>query len=539
MLSLRTIRSQMYLHVGALLVIVMILVATGLHGVSKFRQLTRSIRERSIELPLAADLGQKISELNSVLWKVDRIRETGSVFQPVVSENPLARGKFARKLTEVERALTNYEFQLENGQINDPNIADTTKERAFVEQFRKSLAEINSLVSEGDWSFYNDRFRLINNLQNELEILQHDAAELPAYMQHRMHAFSENARGEYRTWMTLNLVLSLAALVLFSLLVLRLRRGIVKPLVKLLEGSRQVAAGNYDYRIRLDTDDEVAELGEALNAMTSNFQEIKRDLNKQVRQRTKAVVQSEKMASVGFLAAGVAHEINNPLASIAWSAESLESRLAEILDPATEIDAATRESEIDEMKKYLVRIQEEAFRCKEITGGLLDFARMGDMKKSPASLAEIIESVIDIVKPLSRFRDRNIHFHYDEAVVAIVNAQEIKQVVLNLITNALGSVEPGGTVQIDMVSKDGNAILRISDNGCGMTEEVRQHLFEPFFTRRRDGQGTGLGLSITWQIIEDHGGKIHPHSDGPGHGSQFTITLPLVDSHERNYAKSA
>ena len=154
----------------------------------------------------------------------------------------------------------------------------------------------------------------------------------------------------------------------------------------------------------------------------------------------------------------------------------------------------------------------------EQTEGLLDFARMGDVKKSPSNLAEIIESVIDIVKPLSRYRDRNIHFHYDQPVVAVVNAQEIKQVILNLITNALGSVEAGGTVQIDMVSNHGNAILRISDNGCGMTEEVRQHLFEPFFTRRRDGQGTGLGLSITWQIIEDHGGKIQPHSDGPGHG---------------------
>ena len=99
----------------------------------------------------------------------------------------------------------------------------------------------------------------------------------------------------------------------------------------MVEGSRQVAGGNYDYRIELNSEDEVAELADALNAMTANFQSIKSDLNRQVQQRTKEVVRSEKMASVGFLAAGVAHEINNPMATIAWSAESLESRIQDIL----------------------------------------------------------------------------------------------------------------------------------------------------------------------------------------------------------------
>jgi len=115
--------------------------------------------------------------------------------------------------------------------------------------------------------------------------------------------------------------------------------------------------------------------------MTSNFQEIKADLNRQVQLRTKEVVRSEKMASVGFLAAGVAHEINNPLASIAWSAESLESRVYDILNPAEDTSEESRQADIADMKKYLARIQEEAFRCKEITSGLLDFSRMGDVQK--------------------------------------------------------------------------------------------------------------------------------------------------------------
>ena len=117
--------------------------------------------------------------------------------------------------------------------------------------------------------------------------------------------------------------------------------------------------------------------------------------------------------------------------------------------------------------------------------------------------------------------------------MATVNAQEIKQVALNLITNALGSVEPGGTVSITVSSENGNAILQVVDDGCGLTEDVKQHLFEPFFTRRRDGQGTGLGLSITYQIVEDHEGRITAESEGPGTGSTFTITLPLVNELEK------
>jgi signal transduction histidine kinase len=313
----------------------------------------------------------------------------------------------------------------------------------------------------------------------------------------------------------------------------RFRNGLLLPMERLIEGSRHVAAGNYDFRVQLDSDDEVAELGNALNAMTHNFQEIKADLNNQVQLRTKEVVRSEKMASVGFLAAGVAHEINNPLASIAWSAESLEMRLHEILNPEEDSDPESLKSDIEEMKKYLARIQEEAFRCKEITSGLLDFSRMGDVQKVPSNLSEIITSVVDIVKPLGKYRDRNIHLDTDPSVVATVNAQEIKQVALNLITNALGSVESGGTVSISVSSDKGQAILRVVDNGCGLSEDVKTHLFEPFFTRRRDGQGTGLGLSITYQIVEDHLGKITAESDGPGTGSTFTISLPLVNQQQK------
>jgi len=306
----------------------------------------------------------------------------------------------------------------------------------------------------------------------------------------------------------------------------------------LVAGSREVAGGNYDHRIELNSEDEVAELGDALNSMTANFQSIQKDLNEQVKQRTTEVVRSEQMASVGFLAAGVAHEINNPLASIAWSAESLESRIEDILSPQNSLSSQQMQTEIDDMKSYLRRIQDEAFRVKGITGSLLDFARMGDAQKTARPLNELIESVIEIVKPLSKYRRRNITFNSSSAVVAKIKEQEIKQVMLNLLTNALGSVEENGNVWIDLIGDGNTATIRFRDDGCGLSDDVKKHLFEPFYTRRRDGQGTGLGLSISYQIMEEHGGRILAQSDGPGTGATFTVTLPLANN-EKSNAKAA
>ena len=541
----------MYFGVIMLLIIVSVLSAASYHGVVKFKKLTKSVRERSLELPEAAKLQRAVSELRSTLWHVNQI-ETWQI-NSYYDENPEQPGKhdagklkwkLSSNVEVVELAFDDYREQLDRSYSNDPRIAEKTAELEFVTEFKKQLNNVRREVDD------LDLFELPNQnllpIEKQLSSLQELATEIPEFMQARMAAFAEDARSEYRTWMTISVLLGSLAIGLIAWLMLRFRSRIIRPLEQLVEGSRQVAKGNFDYRIELNTDDEVAELADALNAMTSNFQEIKSDLNRQVQQRTKDVVRSEKMASVGFLAAGVAHEINNPLASIAWSAESLETRIFDILNPEEGTDQETIDSEIADMKKYLRRIQDEAFRCKGITAGLLDFSRMGDVKKTPTNLSDVIESVIDMVKPLSKYRNRNIIVKSDRSIIAVVNEQEMKQVALNLITNALGSVDEGGSVTIELAkefnpnSNDlGRAVLKVTDDGCGMTEEVRQHLFEPFFTRRRDGQGTGLGLSITYQIIEEHGGRINAVSDGPGKGSLFTVSLPLVENEQKQLAKSA
>src|SRR5438067_7298103 len=251
-----------------------------------------------------------------------------------------------------------------------------------------------------------------------------------------------------------------------------------QPLEVLLAGSRRIAQqDDFDHRIHLKNHDEMAELASALNEMTARFQEIRNDLDAQVKQRTREVVRSEQLASVGFLAAGVAHEINNPLASIAWCAESLDSRLHDALHGENGEAGQLATGDLEILQKYLRRIQDEAFRCKGITEKLLDFSRLGDVEKQETDLGELVQGVIEMVRHLGNYRQKRIEFDAPQYVVAAVNPQEIKQVVLNLITNALDSLDPGGAVWISLKRSGAWAELIVRDNGCGMSEEVLRHLF--------------------------------------------------------------
>jgi signal transduction histidine kinase len=180
----------------------------------------------------------------------------------------------------------------------------------------------------------------------------------------------------------------------------------------------------------------------------------------------------------------------------------------------------------------LRRIQEEAFRCKEITEKLLDFSRLGPIERVATDMKDLVQGVVDMVSHIGTYREKTVRCQLSVPVIAEVHPQEMKQVVLNLLTNALDSVDEGGEVDVRLDCTDDELKFVVTDQGCGMPPHVIEHLFEPFYTRRRDGQGTGLGLSITYRIIQDHGGTIAATSRGPGYGSEFTIELPLRVKHD-------
>jgi signal transduction histidine kinase len=302
---------------------------------------------------------------------------------------------------------------------------------------------------------------------------------------------------------------------------------ILHPIYTLEAGVQRVAEGDFSHRITLNSGDEMQDLAAAFNEMTGRLDELYKDLARQVNERSRQLVRSERLASVGFLAAGVAHEINNPLASIAFCSEALEGRLQTLLG------ALPGGEEKETFIKYLRMIQEEAFRCKNITERLLAFSRGSERRREPTDLLALVQSVLDVMQhmPQSKGRHVGLEVNADRVpggrIVAPINAEEIKAVILNLVTNALESIDEGGKLTIRLSQRDGMAVAEFADNGCGMTQEVLENIFEPFFTRSRTGKGTGLGLTISHRIISVHGGELEAASPGPGQGSTFTMRLPL------------
>ncbi len=553
MLAKWPIRIKLLIGLGLLVVIVGTLSTSGIMGLYAYRSLVRNLRNRAVELPLANELASRVSDLRVSLTDPNcphplhrlpppdddaaapPLPDPTEISSPSLTSDlgsttltpgrPLAPAeRFDRCYKAVKSTLDEYCGQLNLNDQDDVPIGNSRQEQATVARLRETLAAIADLTADSKWTKDPKTVAAVNN---QLEIVQLLTADLPSFLHHRIHDLAGEVKTRYRTLIILTWLTSAGALAVFGVFIHLFYQWIFRPLGVLIKGSRYIARGNFDYRIQLDTSDEMAELARALNNMTARFQTIRDDLDHQVQLRTKQVVRSEQLASVGFLAAGVAHEINNPLASIAMCAESLESRLAEA-KKGSELVSAAEISSDPFFERYLRMIQSEAFRCKEITEKLLDFSRMGDVQQQSTELRGLIDGVIEMVRHLGKYQQKQIVFQPGEPVVAPVNPQEIKQVVLNLITNGLDSLDPGGTLTIELRAADGQAELVFTDNGCGMTEEVLEHLFEPFFTRRRGGQGTGLGLSIVHRIISDHGGQIDATSRGPGQGSQFRVALPLA-----------
>jgi signal transduction histidine kinase len=357
-------------------------------------------------------------------------------------------------------------------------------------------------------------------LPARIERLNDTVMELPKKLYDDFWSVLKVSQRQYQTGRIIVWISSIMVLGMLYGLMLLLRRWVLSPLQLLQRGVRHVARGSFDYKIDLKSGDEMQDLAEAFNEMTAKISMTYSELEQQVQERSRQLVRSERLAGVGFLAAGVAHEINNPLASIAFCAEALDHRLERLQSASDQPDGRV-------VANYLKMIQEEAFRCKNITEKLLDFSRCNDIKRERIDVAALIVGVVEMIRHIGKYTGKSIIFQPREAVMAHVDSQEIKQVVLNLIVNALESMSGSGTLKIDARYNHGMAEIVFADNGCGMSAEVLENIFEPFYTRRRDGKGTGLGLSITHRIINQHHGDIMAYSAGENQGSTFTVRLPI------------
>jgi signal transduction histidine kinase len=236
------------------------------------------------------------------------------------------------------------------------------------------------------------------------------------------------------------------------------------------------------------------------------------------KQLERQMLLTERLTTAGRLAAGVAHELNNPLATIAGCAEALQGRLKE--------DALVGRGELADFPTYLGLIEEEAYRCKEITGSLLQFVRDPGSRRSPTDVNALVLKTIDLISHQARYAAGVLSPELDEGLPApTVNEGQLRQVFLGLASNALDAMEGRGRLVIRTRRVRREIEIEFEDEGPGIAEEIAPRIWDPFFTTKPPGQGTGLGLAIAQGIVTDHGGRIEMQTH-IGKGSIFRVVLP-------------
>jgi two-component system NtrC family sensor kinase len=310
-------------------------------------------------------------------------------------------------------------------------------------------------------------------------------------------------------------------------------RKITLPIARMVAATRSITAGRFDQEVDSDSQGEIALLADSFNTMLKSLRQMRADLEEwartleeKVRQRTEELVamqarvaQSERLASLGLLAAGVAHEINNPLGGIlSLTALTIEDMKAD--DPNRE--------NLDEVVK-------QTQRCRDIVKGLLEFSRRSEVNTEPADLNRIFQETLSLVEKQAQFFNISVVRNWDPQLPAVMaDKSQLQQVFMNVLMNAVQSMQEKGVITITTRHNEaaGQVELLISDTGCGIPPEEVNQIFDPFFTSKASGQGTGLGLSIAYGIITSHHGGISVASE-VGKGSTFTIRLPVAPAAPR------
>ena len=335
----------------------------------------------------------------------------------------------------------------------------------------------------------------------------------------------------------LSILFALGVGVIASLLV---RRLISVPLDDLGAGAKRLASGDLEHPIPVRSADELGQLAGSFNAMTAalkkseqQLREWARTLEEKVEARTRELriaqaetLRGEKLASVGLLAAGIAHELNNPLTGVLTFSHLVREKMPEGSPEAEDMDLVIRETR----------------RCASIIRRLLDFAREKAPEKKYVDLNQVIEDTVSIVDVQARVRDIEIRLDLDRELPKVwADGDLVKQVVMNMLVNSQQAIDGGGSITVQSrrckearSAEPGAAAvpmveLAITDTGCGIPEKDLRRIFDPFFTSKEVGKGTGLGLSVSHGIVAAHGGSIEVQSK-VGEGSTFRVYLPIDPS---------
>jgi len=299
---------------------------------------------------------------------------------------------------------------------------------------------------------------------------------------------------------------------------------VYQPVKQLIDGTHRVAGGDLAYRLPVRSDDELGDLAASFNKMTAEVASVQGKIEAEVRRKTaelervyRTLLTTEKMASIGKLAATVAHEINNPLFGILTYA-----RL--VLREVQKHELPNR----DEMVEQIQTIERESKRCGDLVKNLLTFSRQAPSHREPNELNTIVHRAVLLVKHKLDMQSIELKETLAEGLPPVdCDANQIQQVALVLMVNASEAMTKGGVLEVSTGYDAGveQAAIRVKDTGCGIPEDVLPRIFDPFFTTKEEQNRTGLGLAVAHSIVEQHAGEISVRST-PGKGTEFTVKLP-------------
>lgn len=420
--------------------------------------------------------------------------------------------------------------------------------RPLEEQILDAIEREESAEAE---SLYFDKYDQARTTQQQLlDRLNYLATQ-------RITSAVEKTRAQAGMVRVVAIVLTTLLLFAGAALSYYLTRSFEKPIDKLMTAARAIVAGDLDQKLTLDRNDELGEMAEVLNQMVSHLHRLNDDLGDQVRwlretkdeltQTQGQLIQQEKMAALGKLVAGVAHELNNPISFVYSNTILLKDSLGDMqkifdfYDQHAEMPEAIRngaaeikaEVDYDYLVKDIAQTLEDCFegarRVRDIVSNLKTTSRLDNTEQEQADVTEGIESTIRLLGQYFRQDKVVLHREYGDLPKIDCYLGQLSQVWMNLLVNAAQAMKGNGEMWITSHSENGRAVVKIRDNGPGIPEEVITKIFDPFFTTKPVGEGTGLGLSIVHGIIERHGGEIRVESK-VGVGTTFTIELPLVNT---------
>ncbi|HEX6183134.1 MAG TPA: ATP-binding protein [Pyrinomonadaceae bacterium] len=322
-------------------------------------------------------------------------------------------------------------------------------------------------------------------------------------------SFADHTTGAWKRYLVFSVITALVPNLLLVALVIRV---ISRPLRRLTEAAVDVAGGAYGTQVELKSNDEVGLLADSFNEMSRKMAE---DIER-LRALNEHLVRTEKLAAAGALAAGVAHEVNNPLASISSLIQILQSRRLN-----EENEAETRE--------MLRLASTQIARISQVLRDMMDFARQRPPERAPLDLARVVESSLRLAGFDKGFKRLRVTTDFDPRAPRVsADADQLQQVFLNLLLNARDAMPDGGDLRLTL-SHDAQAnevSVEVADTGHGIPEEVLPRVFDPFFTTKGAGRGTGLGLAVCYGIVTAHGGRIEVGPGAGGPGTSVRVSLP-------------